>query len=157
MNLGKAAASLVVAGVLGAQVAAITPWFAGGWYWPFTDYPMYSSVRYPGSTFGIYDLTLTDCSGAARPVTAFDLGMSDFVFRSALETVSGGRVDLPRTPEQAAERRAFLETHIALRLPGDWCAAEVRGRIYEMGERGLVTAEPELVRLAEWQIARPAP
>ena len=152
MNWGKVGASLVICGVLSAQLYALTPWGRGGWYWPFTDYPMYSEPKYAGSTFGIFDLEAVACDGTVREVTSLDVHLPTFRFRNRLEVAAGGRPDRPREPEEIPAARAFLSRLLTAQLEGEWCHARVHGRIYVMEEHGLASADVPRQLLAEWPI-----
>lgn len=152
MTLGKLGAIGVIAGVLGVQTFALLPAGRGGWYWPFVDYPMYSDAREPGATFGLFDLELVSCDGERRALSSADLKLPRFRYRNALEVAAGGRPDRPRAPEEVPDRRRFLSRVIVEEVPGEWCTAEVYGRIFEMGERGLVSPDVPRRRLAEWPV-----
>lgn len=153
MTLGKLGAIGVVGGVLSVQLFALSPMGRGGWYWPFVDYPMYSAAKEPGATFGLFDLEIVSCDGERRLVNARDLRLPPFRYRNAVEVAAGGRPDRPREPEEIPATRRFLTGLITREIPGAWCGAEVHGRIFEMGERGLVSSDVPRRLLADWSIS----
>lgn len=154
MTLGKAGAICVIGGVLAVQLFALSPAGRGGWYWPFVDYPMYSAAKEPGATFGLFDLEIVGCDGERRALAAQDLRLPPFRYRNAVEVAAGGRPDRPREPEEIPASRRLLDRVIIGMVPGDWCTAEVYGRIFEMGEHGLVTPDVPRRQLAAWRISR---
>lgn len=156
MSLGKPAATVVIAGVLAVQLFGVSPWGRGGWYWPFLDYPMYSAAKYPGATFGLFELDAIACDGTTRRLEATDLRIPRFRFRNALEVAAGGRPDLRRTPDDIEASRRTLSRLIVEHLPGGWCAARVHGRIFAIDHDGLASADVPRRLLAEWRVGTEA-
>ena len=88
-NLKKGLLSVFIAAILGLQLMPIVskmsdkPW--GGYYWPFTDYPMYMGAHKEGDHVRAgYSVTATLSNGEERLLTFNDygvLGMNYFMFQ----------------------------------------------------------------------------
>ncbi len=111
--INKWIATSFVLGVLAAQVWVIGPGSPGGWYWPFMEYPMYSTPRAADEPYVEFRLALVPISPEGPGsdtirASAGDLGMEYFAFYAAMETVvrpMGATPEESEALERAAKER----------------------------------------------------
>lgn len=139
----KAFATVVCAGLLGAQIAAMVPPEGLVWrpprFWPFTTYPMYATARHAGDVFRVHRLRAYPCDGG-DPVVLDNASvrMPRFNFWDLLERAAHPR---PRPggalPDPADDANVLLLTRlITTQVPGSFCRAEVMEKGYVMGPAG---------------------
>ena len=137
-RIGRALALAVVVGVLAVQTAAIALG-AGGRYWPFLRYPMYSMAGRPA--FSHRDLCVAFGDRSAS-VQGWDLGITSFEFIRLLG--QSGR-DTP----QGARAREELSTRVA-QYVGAGAQLDLWSARFEIGPAGLADASPPWTHERSW-------
>ena len=149
-------AGAFVLGVLGVQAWVIGPRSPGGWYWPFMDYPMYSTPRAPGEPYRDYRLALvrTSPEGAISDtvrVGADDLGMEYFAFYQAMESVDRPMGQTPEESEalaRAARDRVARNSQTQFGLDRFEVLLEARSYVIDRG--GLASTDPPWEPVESW-------
>jgi len=137
-RLGRAFALVIIVGVLAVQTAAIALG-AGGRFWPFLRYPMYSMAGRPEFSHRDLCVSLGDRSVS---VQGWDLGITSFEFirllgEAARDTPPGDRA------------RDVLSTRVAQYIGPDARLDLWRAR-FEIGPAGLVDASPPWMHERSW-------
>lgn len=154
----KAAAVVVIAGVLGAQlVAAVRP--RGARLYPFVDYSMYSRSFRPGATFRTRELRARTCDARTSTVAPEAIGFMPLRLRAQLAVIAADR------PGAARARDALSRAVAAYVVPRS-CALEVWERgatVTRAGVDGSLLTRPRWVQRSAWPVndgaavaARPA-
>ena len=92
LDIRKAAAAALCAVVLGGQTLAV---FArtsadNSWYWPFVDYPMYSTAHDYSDVVLYYELRAQPCGSADTVTLSFDHLMDRSSLQALLYQMSNG-------------------------------------------------------------------
>jgi len=153
MKLGRIVATLYCGAVLSLQSYAIfSTTNYNNWYWPFVNYPMYSSSFHAGESFLRVELRAIPCDS---PRDVFRLGEDDLHLKwlhfSTLVHKSAAvrRPDLDTEPQPGSESTTepllhFITTYVPRRV----CRVQVWRQRYTIGPRGLeYPGQP-------WEIAR---
>ncbi len=154
--INKWVAGSFVLGVLAAQVWVIGPRSPGGWYWPFMDYPMYSTPRAPDEPYKEFRLGLVPLSAAGAGsdtirASAADLGMEYFAFYAAMESVDH---PMGRTAEESealardARERVARNSQTVFGLGRFEVVLEAQS--YEIDRGGLVSTNPPWEAVESW-------
>jgi hypothetical protein len=109
--------------VLGLQLwIVLPPGQHGGWYWPFVEYPMYSTAHPPTDSVTAFALRVWTCKASAIAVPVTDsLGMPLLGLRSLMASV----VSTHTTPSRRAASLNVLSEAIAASTKHRACAAEI--------------------------------
>lgn len=150
MRLRKGYAVAVIAVILGMQAWASSPSGPGGWYWPFTSYPMYSGAHYADETVRELQLRLRACGppGAADRSTVVgweDVPLRRQQFRATLARATGAGSQDPDTAVETEAQR-FVGRLVRERWPGSYCRAEVWTKDYRNGSSAAD------LRRVEWRL-----
>ena len=158
--MSKVIACCVIAFVLGVQVWIIVPRQPKYrmWYWPFVNYPMFSSARYPGDGVDFWILHGVECSGkeSTRELKHADLHIRTFNFFATLRNAAKIANKDPQERQVALHAQQLLSRMLNKYFPGEFCSAQVWRRSaildYRIDTREL--PEPELV--TQWSVIRPS-
>lgn len=147
-------AGAVSALILGFQVLAIQPGgrFAGTWYWPFTNYPMYASAHHEGDIVTVRRLVGVSCGSAeTRELTYRDLrALSDW-FKFQLDRIaSGGGADGDRKRRRGV---AAITERVRLYLAGEVCQVELWQKAMRLSRDLSGAASVPSVLVHRWTVA----
>lgn len=152
----KAAVTIVVAAVLGAQMYAMF-WPADSWWWPFVRYPMYAKSFEPGAAARTHRLRMVACGGTtvSAPVEGPALGYKSFQFRGQIATIADGG-------PHAERLRARLERRVRATMAQPPCELQIWRRTVTTTATGVdpaVFADPHWMVARSWRLApaEPAP
>jgi len=142
MKLGKIVATLYCGAVLSLQSYAVfstTSYY--NWYWPFVNYPMYSSSFHAGDSFLRVELRAVPCDS---PRDVLRLGEDDLhlkwihFVRLVHTSAAVRRADFDTEPQPGSESTTEPLLHfIATYVPRHVCRVQVWRQRYTIGPRGL--------------------
>lgn len=150
-RLRKSYAVLIIAAILGAQFWVIVPrkW-EQFWYWPFMNYPMYSTPHYPGDQFSRYELW---AGPAGKPellrlIPSEDLHLTTFKYSALLrEAIERDRPAVWGADETASELLARL---VAGLTPGQPVRLQIWQQTWTVGPSGLEDRDGVRELKGEW-------
>jgi hypothetical protein len=142
----KVLAALVVVFCLGVQLSAIVRPNGGRW-WPFVDYPMFSSSFQEGATFKVHQLRGIPCNAphGAHTLTWSMIGFHSYSYWRALREIANND---PAAPKRRAEltRAAVTASPVPLSTLQIWERSAVVTR------RGCVPRNPAWKLVGQWLI-----
>ena len=173
-TIEKATAAMFVCGVLAFQGWATYPFnHSGGWYWPFVDYPMYSTAKLPGDNFVEHALALEFANqpenlesvssgtgtliegemGSLVLLGAEDLGIHRFTLYRTLDQIAQG-VETPDESDQdwIKEEVHFLSRLIAHQVTTTEIGVHLLEREYRVGPKGLENTDPPWRGVLRWKL-----
>ncbi len=129
LALRKLAVGLLVSGVLGFQLYCVLPIGPKyrNWYWPFVNFPMFSTPVEPGSLISAWELRAQPCAARSQVqvLTFRDLGVRTFNFVALLRNAGKVGNPEPRDVEKARNAQSALSVLLNQRFPGRFCNAEL--------------------------------
>jgi hypothetical protein len=160
MRLGKIVATLYCGAVLSLQSYAIFSTTSyNNWYWPFVNYPMYSSSFHAGESFLRVELRAVPCDspGDVFRLTEDDLHLKwrhfiMLVHKSA--TVRRADLDTELQPGSEPTTEALLH-FIATYVPRHVCRVQVWRQRYTIGPGGLELPGQPWEIAQEWVLTLP--
>ncbi len=139
-RLGRGLLNVLIAGVLGLQVATF---WTGTVVWPFIDYPMYSKPMDGPVSCSFYEITATLEDGQALTVDAASMSLQHFGHQLAAERMIAPPSDRPRWREAVErDRQRSLEMVVeAVRSTTGQTpvAVDVLEEIHELTDAGIET------------------
>ena len=152
----KLAAIVLSAGVLGAQLVAIAPSTLSGnsyntWFWPFMDYPMYSTAYLYSDAVLYFELRGRSCDSQEAVALSFDdLHMDRSSLQLLLHLAADERV---RSTGAGSSATGLIDHMLQSRDGSAICSAEVwehRREVTWNGPSG-TRSPPQLVRT--WSVS----
>ena len=157
MSFTKALAAAFCASVLALQAFPIIAslrhrgsyW---NYYWPFVNYPMYSTTHKRGDSFSSLELRAVPCRPgvSAVPLSSVDLRIGYGPFERLLKQAAGlGDAPSPTSREHAANQlRGLAATQLL--IPA--CSVQLWRRTYKIGPRGLESPDVPWQVAADWPL-----
>lgn len=141
------------AGMLLFQVyTGLVETWDGDWYWPFFDYPMYSSAHHPGDIYRYAELRSIPCDPNEPPevLDDRDVRLTRFRLYAVMDRASGlAAASVDETAVRDARR--FLSRLLRARSD-DLCAAELQIRAYHLGEDGYASTSATDSTVVRWTL-----
>src|SRR6266404_2335437 len=144
----KLLATLIIMFCLWMQLYAIA-WPKGGEYWPFVDYPMFSSSHQEGDQFKVHELRAVPCHqpGAAHQVHWTAIGFHSYTYWRALREIMN---DDPAGPK----RRAELERAVLAAEGSHVCTLQIWERSAIVTRHGCWPRNPPWKLVRDWKVDR---
>lgn len=137
-RLRKYYAAAIIAGVLGAQFWVIVPRrYQQAWYWPFVNYPMYSTAHYAGEQFSERELWAGPAGEPERMrlVSNRELNLTPFKYARALRKATNRDDSIVSGSDETASE--FLGRLVVERMPSQPVRLQIWEHTWTIGAGGL--------------------